>query len=362
MRKVASNLALLAGSLIPALILAEVALRIGGFSFRLAPESVEFGWPDPVTRQNLYREDPDLFWVPKRYHESVARLAGKRLHIAFLGDSCTQFGLYTRRFVDLVSAEHPGVEIAAGVFGAGGWSTYQGLKLLRRDVVPLNPRAVTIYFGWNDHWVGFGVEDAEIDGLREGWLAGWSEARLAQLLFKTRLAYRSRQRGERPLRVPPEAFRRNLREMVGLARANGIVPVLLTAPTSHRRGHEPARLTQRWLVDLDELVPLHQRYVAIVREVAESEGAQLCDLARRFEALPAQDLRQRYFKKDGIHPRTAGDRKIAEFLFECFEREPELQYLWTPFSAGPPLRSSPGARAASRPPPPGPGSRPARRS
>jgi lysophospholipase L1-like esterase len=49
-----------------------------------------------------------------------------------------------------------------------------------------------------------------------------------------------------------------------------------------------------------------------------------CDLAARFEALPSADRRERYFRRDGIHPTPAGDTRIAEFLQEWFEGEPEL--------------------------------------
>ena len=48
-------------------------------------------------------------------------------------------------------------------------------------------------------------------------------------------------------------------------------------------------------------------------------------LAARFEALPVDDVRERYFRRDGIHPTRAGDAKIAELLQQCFDREPELR-------------------------------------
>jgi hypothetical protein len=45
-----------------------------------------------------------------------------------------------------------GVKLAVG-----GWASEQGLRQFRRDVLPLHPRVVmTIYYGWNDHWIAFG--------------------------------------------------------------------------------------------------------------------------------------------------------------------------------------------------------------
>ena len=66
--------------------------------------------------------------------------------------------------------------------------------------------------------------------------------------------------------------------MVRLARDRGAVPVLVTAPSSHRPGNEPSFLRdENYLKELDDLIPLHQEYVAIVRELAEEEGVILCD-------------------------------------------------------------------------------------
>lgn len=325
MRRIALSLGVLSVSLAAALLLAEALLRAVGFSFGLAPERVEFGWPDPVTIESLYLGDPDLFWVSKTYYGDLQRLGAERPRILFLGDSCTEFGRYPRLFLERMRVADPHAEIRGDKLGVGGWSSYQGLQQLKRDVLPLRPRIVTFYFGWNDHWIGFGVEDVDVHWLRTPAFPALARSRVAQLLLKARLAWRARSDGDRPVRVSPEDFRANLGEMARLARANGIVPVFLTAPTSHERGREPAHLTYRWLRRLGDLVPLHQSYVAIVREVARDEGAVLCDLAAHFEGLPADDVRERYFRRDGIHPTRAGDAKIAEFLQQCFDREPELR-------------------------------------
>jgi hypothetical protein len=115
--------------------------------------------------------------------------------------------------------------------------------------------------------------------------------------------------------------------MAALARGAGSVPVLVTAPTSHRPGAEPAQLSPRWIEDLSRLVPLHRRYVEIVREVAASEGAVLCDLAARFDALDAAE-RARDFAADGIHLSLAGDQRAAAWLQDCFEAHASLRALW----------------------------------
>ncbi len=311
-----------------ALALLEVGLRLVGFSYELAATRVEFGWPDPPSIEARYRSDPDLFWVPKDYAQKLERLASQRPQLVFLGDSCTEFGFYPEFFLERVRQAHPDLEIVGEELGTGGWSSYQGVRQMERDVVALRPRAVTVYFGWNDHWIGFGVRDDEINALRRSPLQRVGAERVAQLVFQARLGLRARLQRDPPRRVPPDDFRSNLAEIARLARSRDIVPVLVTAPTSHEWGREPKYLERRWLRDLSRLVPLHQEYVQIVREVAAEEDAVLCDLAERFEALPRPDLRHRYFQTDGMHLRPDGDAKLAEFLYECFQAEPALHDIW----------------------------------
>ncbi|MEE8474893.1 MAG: SGNH/GDSL hydrolase family protein [Myxococcota bacterium] len=331
------NIGLLLGSSVLAMGLFEATLRAVGFSFTLAPERVEFGYPDPVVLEDRFVPDPDLFWVTPMYQRALARITRLKPQIVFLGDSCTR-GPYPQMFLRRIRALHPQAGIAGGTLGIGGWSSYQGLQQLRRDVAPLRPRVVTLYYGWNDHWIGFGLEDKEIHELSTSWLARLDSLRLAQLLVKAQLALRTRGQGTRPERVAPEDFRANLIEMCALARKHDIVPVLLTAPTSHEVGREPAYLAVRHLRDLADLVPLHQRYVRIVRDVARSESVPLCDLAARFDALPRPAVRHEYFGGDGIHLTPAGNEKIAEFLSECFEANSTLRGVWS----GPVATGAPG--------------------
>ena len=92
--------------------------------------------------------------------------------------------------------------------------------------------------------------------------------------------------------------------------------------------HLHRQTARRHLRDLSELVPLHQRYIDAVREAAQAGGAVLCDLAAGFDALPEDDVRQVYLRKDGIHPTKKGDAVIAEQLEACFVGNEELGLLW----------------------------------
>ena len=76
----------------------------------------------------------------------------------------------------------------------------------------------------------------------------------------------------------------------------------------------------RHLDDLKTLIPMHQQYVAIVRDVAQREGVVLCDLAKVFEGFSAERRHKALFQADGIHLQDEGDQVIAVELYHCFEQ------------------------------------------
>jgi lysophospholipase L1-like esterase len=207
-----------------------------------------------------------------------------------------------------------GSPLASGVkVGVAGWSTAQGLEQLRRDVLPLHPRVVTIYYGWNDHWVAMGLTDPEIVRARP-LRALADHLRLAQLWLKVKVALAARRRPA-PNRVPLEIYASNLRAMATEARAAGIVPVFITAPSNHVIGHEPEYLAKRHVRSLSEVVPLHVAYLRATRDAAAASGARLCDAAATFASLPApHDV---LFQKDGIHLTAAGDEAMAHVVSGC---------------------------------------------
>jgi len=323
-RTVAVNLAIAAGTVALFAVVVEATLRLVGFSYVLYPRDIEFGRPDPVMLETGFLEDPDLFWVRRGYHATLERLRRERPALIFLGDSCTHLGRYDVELARLV-AERRNATLSYGNLAVAGWSSYQGRRQLERDVLPLAPRVVTLYFGWNDHWIGFGIEDKNVALVKKVFSSGWSRSRIVQLATQATVAMGAR-RTAYPNRVSLDDFRDNLRSMVRRARSKDVRPVLITAASAHVEGEEPEELAQRWLRDLSELVPLHQRYVAAVREVAAGEEADLCDAAESFSALPRDELRP-LFKDDGIHLTPAGDRRLAEVLYECFEEKEILEHL-----------------------------------
>lgn len=308
-------LTLAAGSF-AALLAGELALCVAGFSFDLRPLHTPVGRPAwRAAIEPRYRNDADLLWVRSGYPQFLARARAEGpATFAFLGDSCTEYGGYPERVLEGLRNRRPQQSWTGWNFGTGAWSTFQGLRQLRRDVLPLRPRVITIYFGWNDHWVGHGLTDADVARLVR-WSSFGQGVRLAQLATKAYVAVR---RAPDNRRVPLAEFRRALEEMTRLARDHQIQPVLLTAPSAHLPGREPESLRGLWLTRLEELVPLHRAYADAVRAVAAEQGAVLCDLSRDFEALPA-DERRRSFLPDGIHFTRPGAARAAGFLVACFD-------------------------------------------
>lgn len=323
-------LALVAVSVLFAVGLVEATLRIAGWSFEPYLTQVQFGWPHPKAIREAYTIDDDLFWVTKGYADSFQKARENPPRIVFVGDSCTQIGSYDTQFAELVEAESPGKSVPYLNAGVAGWSSYQGRVQVARDVLPLQPKVVTIYFGWNDHWASFGVEDKDISSVLLP--MGLSHLRVVQLMNKL-WATNLVKPGVITLgtnRVTEADYRANMEAMVDMCRAAGASPVLLTAPTSHERGKEPEYLKRRWLHDLADLIPTHRRYNAIVREVAQERGAALCDLERIFDALPRKVVRETYFRKDGIHLHPPGDAVIAAALYDTLQRSKLLSAVVAP--------------------------------
>ena len=320
------KLSLMLGVLIATLGVAEIGLRLSGFEFHLYPERLEFGYPDPKVLDGFFKRDDNFLWVSGRAQKKIEAAKQEKPYLIFSGCSCTEWGGFDEALAKRVD-ETPGLApLTYGNVASSGWSSYQGLQQMRIDIAPLKPKVVTIFYGWNDHWMGFGVDDKTAGKLAGSSMLDQQDLRVVQFLTKalaTRGIDGSKGAGEnsRPDRVSLKDFESNLREMVKIARANGITPVLITAPSSHVEGNEPDYLNERFIKDISRLVPVHQAYVNAVRKVAADMDVVLCDLAQAFEALPRAEVLS-YMREDGIHFTPEGGAKVGDLLFDTmFEND-----------------------------------------
>lgn len=315
LRRLTWRLLSLAISTLLCLFILELALRLAGFSYELrfvqGSKTLEVKHGRGIVRYVVNR---DYIWVPRYYPQWINETLASSPDVLCLGDSCTELGSYPQHFSEMASDVYPDVHIAK--FGVMGWSTHQGLKLMKQDIIRIKPRVVTLCFGWNDHWNNIGVPDDEVTAIIATPVFRLRHLRLGQLMMCAYAGFRHKD--QVPLRVPPNRFRANLLEMVNVARDNGITPILLTAPASHESGSEPKALSPLWITDLNELVPLHRQYVDIVRSVAREQNVILCDLTAEFDALPRERVHDMFWK-DGVHLTEDGNQTVARLLFECFE-------------------------------------------
>jgi lysophospholipase L1-like esterase len=276
--------------------------------------------------------------------------------IATLGDSRTMAegvpfeSLYARRLERMLSASGGG-ERRFEVINAGvsGYSSYQGVVQLEREILPCRPDAATFLFGindldqeqeWSDREKAF-LFDSPWLTLRQ-WLnrsmtvyflrrQAW---RARGFFFgKTKVAGRDVERPGAPARVSPEEYEQNLKRAAALASASRCRLLFVVVPTSpyafdpslvedDRPGrseawHQLARRHQaqgRFDAAQEAFLEAHAhnvfgRYEDVVRRVAAATGTTLVDLSDEFLAARSEPL---YL--DDMHPNERGHQRIAEAL------------------------------------------------
>jgi len=231
------------------------------------------------------------------------------VRVVCLGDSCSAQGIppYSGHLNRLLNAD-PSHEIKWDAFNMAvhGYTVLQGLALFRTRVAALRPDIVTVFYGWNDHWLAE-VPDAPRLA-RVGSPLGTAvrnaiaRKRMTVVLLKLRTGTRDK---AMVLRVPPDEYTVGLTKLAEEIRASGAQAILITAPrakTISRRivhaGHTRS---------VEEAIVLHDAYNDITRQVARHTGTRLFDLA-------AVLTEPTYFSDDGIHYTDEGILRVAQLL------------------------------------------------
>ncbi|MFA6002839.1 MAG: SGNH/GDSL hydrolase family protein [Elusimicrobiota bacterium] len=319
----------------------ELGLRGRGFRYAHYPVSMRYVQTlanigsDQAIRQKRfhidYKLDHILLWRPKA-EAGITNSAGfvgpewtqpkaaGTIRVIALGDSCTVAGQtpYPAQLEERLAARRDGPRWEVWNAGVGSWSSYQGLKLLQTDLLRYRPDVVSIYFGWNDHWLAWAAPDKDLSALLD---RQWRSLRLIEnvrllqglLYIADRFRRGPRFSAQTPPRVALPDYAANLRAMVQAVRASGAEAVLLTAPTVLTPEHpvtlRMCRETHNFF-DPADIEKVHAAYNEQVRAAARELRAPLVDLAHEFSRMhSAGDL-----FTDGIHLTLAGHRRVAELL------------------------------------------------
>lgn len=330
---------------------AEVALRAVGFSYAPAPVEILIGDRDPIRVDT--QSDPDLFWTMRRgssFERNETRFSinplGTRgplptkarepgtFRVVCLGDS-TAFGNHTsypQQLQEILSGLRGDIEVSVINAGVPGFSSWQGLRMLERDLLDYQPDLITWCFGFNN-------AKAERDGRSDPERAGATgdlvdragravmQLRLAQAIKRAIDARRTHDapfnpdRADLAPRVSPTEHRALLSRANDLARASGAKFLAITQPHA---------------LVFDESLPLGS--AAVPGHDDEEIFATLREQRRRLDAqsyavraecqrrsIPLLDLAAALRDKgstswcmnpwpgaDSIHPNPLGSRYYAE--------------------------------------------------
>ncbi len=241
-RKIAFSVA----TLISFFVIIETGLRLVGFEADDNVERMVFTFPiddyNDNSPQPFLQRDRSLFWKPRSNvlgHNSLGFFGPEFsvqkdpsvYRIVCLGVSCTHFGPIS--YPDILRAvldkRAPGKfeVINAGVIG---YTSYQGMTLLDEAVLDWSPDLVTVYFGWNDHWLARGLQDKQQASAELPAVAGMlGQLRIYQLAQSLKSSL-TRRAENAQMRVQPEDYRSNLARIHSLATGRDAKVWFLTAP------------------------------------------------------------------------------------------------------------------------------------
>ena len=245
------------------------------------------------------------------------KLAGT-IRVICMGDSVTAQGRpgYAQYLHESLTNQPPTTNRwEAFNMAVHAYSSLQGLTLFNKQGRSLKPDIVSLYYGWNDHWLADKTDRQQMglsmpprtaqvfNALRKKRVFMFLVWTLNPVLHMARLgkspdALDYLKKGDafdgRLLRVSHDEYRTTLTAFVIAIRKAGAVPLLITAP---RNSIAPINVHKRHIRSVEEGNRLHDQYAEITREVARQMNAPLLDLA----VIMTNPENLRYFAEDGIH-------------------------------------------------------------
>ena len=301
------------------LALAEIVMRVFGVG-EWVPEIDADESVSRALSRGWLKEDRELLWRMKECDAACEEIravhpdnpcvteASEGKKVLCLGDSCTFFARsgkpYSVLLENLLAPAHHAQVLNASV---PGYTSTQGLVWLQNELLQYNPDVVTVYFGWNDHWLARAVTDGEyMEHLK------LSPIRIVRLVraLTGRSVRIARGPGDRLQRVPLEEYSRNLEHIHRLVASTGAQCILITAPGVEFEATQDKLVSGGHITKNDNYIEIHERYNEVVRRLAE-KGLNVIDLAASFKDV--SDV-QSLLTDDGIHLSDRGHTRAAEAL------------------------------------------------
>lgn len=295
----------------------------------------DFGISEGKIKQgNFLVRDPVLFWRlnPRGHGFNSSGFRGKEVplkkpkgvsRIFCIGDSCT-FGVEAAEqavFPALLEKyfNESGINSKFEVINAGvpGYSSWQGLQLLKHELVRFSPDILVVYFGWNDVLPALYYRDKQ------------QKAPDSRIIFIQDLLSRSRlyrflermfvrlqgfsysrndvcpKKESSARRVPPDDYKDNLKSMAKLMRQRGGDILFLSLVCRDKDSLQQS------------IAEEHNGYI---REVAAGLNIEVVDLEPAFKAGPGRD-----FFWDDIHFNSLGHRMAAEEIYKALKDKTRME-------------------------------------
>ncbi|NIP42961.1 MAG: SGNH/GDSL hydrolase family protein [candidate division Zixibacteria bacterium] len=330
-------------------ILFEAALRTVGIHTRR--ESPFFLLLKVHEYPEYFRRHSTLFWefIPNKtikgdflaegeYHINNQGFRGEDfstekptdvIRVGCIGNSCT-FGWEIpegKTYPELLELEleemYPEQDFQVLNLGVPGYTSHQGLVLLKEKVLDFDPDIITLSFGWNDIWgAGKGITDKEQEILSP--TVVWLQNILAHLetykLMKYLILEVTEDEGlesfniQNPqYRVSQQEYRYNLSQIERIATENGIVPVFLTSPAPDTRVYFGPQSESQ----LENLFRIHEEYNQVIRQLRDREQFWVAPAATYFKNQSG------FFDprlEDYIHYNVKGHEYVASIIAQYLRR------------------------------------------
>ena len=303
------------------------------------------------TNSQVYLLDPDLFWkflpsqkyslkeIDSQYNfilkinsngfrgeELGSGIEKCDFRILSLGDSCTVGwyfkDTYTSILKDLIANKYPSLSIAAINAGVDGYTSYQGLKFISKNINFFKPDLLLVHFGHND-WSDaiLNIEDKRQNYFNFLYLKS-KKILKKSFLFLTiyEAVYKLKKDIIRvpmqpAVRVSLKDFRNNLLKIYLLARSLDIPLIFINSSVSASKSNTRTDL------NLEYIQNLSKKYAKCMEEITNSyKGVYLVNVISLANAMGEIKFYADSKNGDIWHPSRFGHKKIAEEVFDIITK------------------------------------------